>query len=203
MNILFLTKVLPYPPNNGHRNRTFHILKGLADKHNVSLVCFGDTERDKEREKGLRDYCSLVTIVASKKPQNKLVFFFSLLGGIFSGLPYAIRSRYSPDMKQTVENILREGKIDCVVCDSIYQAVHLPKQANSKIILTEHNIESLIIYRYLNTEKNIFKKAYAFLEWIKFWGFENKTWPFLINALSSLNRKGRQCSGELNRKILR
>lgn len=199
MNILFLTKELPYPPNNGHRNRSFHMLRGLAKKHDVALICFGDKEGGKDRT-GLGEYCSSITYIPLKKPQGKIGFFFSVLGGIFSGFPHAIASRYSLAMQEAVESLLKDGKADLIVCDSVYQSVHMPKHARVKTILAEHNIESLIIYRYFKTEKNIFKKIYAFMEWTKFRSFEDKTWPLFDKCLVVSEPEKQEISRRTNQR---
>jgi sugar transferase (PEP-CTERM/EpsH1 system associated) len=183
MNILFLTKEVPFPPDNGHRNRSFHMLEGLAKKHSISLICFGNSQTDENRIEGIKQYCDSITIIPAKKQQNRLSFLFLAFSGILSFLPNAIKSRYSPEMKEKVEKLLQNDKIECVLCDSIYQAVHLSKQKRAKTILAEHNIESLIIYRYFLIERNLFKKLYAFLEWVKFRSFENKTWPIFDKCM--------------------
>jgi len=46
VNILFLSLRFPYPPQRGDRIRSYYFLRGLAERHRVSLVCFADGESD-------------------------------------------------------------------------------------------------------------------------------------------------------------
>ena len=38
--VLFLSARLPYPPREGHQLRTWHVLRGVAAAHEVSLLSF-------------------------------------------------------------------------------------------------------------------------------------------------------------------
>lgn len=40
MNILFLSTWFPFPPDNGSKIRVYHLLRALAERHQVSLVAF-------------------------------------------------------------------------------------------------------------------------------------------------------------------
>src|SRR3989304_4197806 len=40
MRILFLTTDLSYPPQDGRMLRTYNVLRGLAQRHSIHLVCF-------------------------------------------------------------------------------------------------------------------------------------------------------------------
>jgi sugar transferase (PEP-CTERM/EpsH1 system associated) len=43
-HILLLTPQLPYPPHQGTSLRNWHILRGLAERHTVSLLSFAETD---------------------------------------------------------------------------------------------------------------------------------------------------------------
>lgn len=153
MNILFLTKEIPYPANNGHRMRTSNLLQGLERKNRVHLVCQQKADM----------------------AQAKWRVYWQAAIGLFSTLPFSIKRRYSPRMKKEINRILEEKTIDLIFCDSLYQAPYVSLNGNMKV-LCEHNIESMIIYRYLKLEKNIFKKIYAWTEFLKMRGYEHKMW---------------------------
>ena len=38
MNILFLSTWFPYPPDNGSKLRVYHLLRALAQAHEVTLA---------------------------------------------------------------------------------------------------------------------------------------------------------------------
>ena len=40
MRILFLSGWFPYPPDNGARQRVYHLLRQLSKEHEVALIAF-------------------------------------------------------------------------------------------------------------------------------------------------------------------
>ena len=42
MKVLFLTSRLPWPPDRGDRVRTYHFLREMAARHEVTLLSFTD-----------------------------------------------------------------------------------------------------------------------------------------------------------------
>ena len=43
MRVLWLSHVVPYPPKSGLLLRAFHLLKGVASRHEVDLVAFNQS----------------------------------------------------------------------------------------------------------------------------------------------------------------
>ena len=56
MKLLFLTGNLPYPPTDGWKIRVFSLVRGLARRHEVTVVSFMDTNRQSWR--GSADVCT-------------------------------------------------------------------------------------------------------------------------------------------------
>ena len=175
MNILFVTKELPYPVNNGHRVRSSHILKGLAKEHKIHLVCFGDQHTHKDQILAMQRFCASVTLVPENPNLAQWKKYFVAVVSLFSTLPYAVKLRSSKLMKDKVQNLLSTKNIELVIYDGIHMAWDLPSTPVRKV-LSEHNVESTIIQRYYHVEPNIWKKVYAYIEWRKMRGFEQKTW---------------------------
>lgn len=40
MKLLFLSTWFPYPPDNGSKLRVYHLLRSLAERHEVTLLSF-------------------------------------------------------------------------------------------------------------------------------------------------------------------
>ena len=172
MNTLFLTKEIPYPLNSGHRIRTFHLLKGLSRENNVQVLCFGDNS---EAAYEIEKHCASVNLIPDNKAAGKWQLYISALLNVFSITPLSIVCRYSPQLKKRVDEHITRQNPDIVFCDGIHMAPHISSNMKN-MILSEHNIESTIIRRYILVEKNIAKKIFAFLEWRKMRHFENKQW---------------------------
>jgi len=169
MKALFLVRDLPESRTSGYKKRNFYLLDELK-KTKVDVVLFREDQ-----------------IGGVSKKTNKLTDAFMSL---FSVLPFSIRSRYLPKVKERIENYLAANQVDIIICDSIYRALNIPLKSKCKKILFEHNIESIIIKRYADSEKNIFKKIFAYIEYLKLSDFEKKMWGKFdcVIACSSLDK---------------
>lgn len=173
MNILFVVREIPYPPNSGVRMRVWNVLERVAQNHRVALVCYGNKNEDIPEE--VDKVCSSIYMVDPVPSVKGLSLYFKMMLGLFSGLPHSVKSRFSPLMKQKVKDVIDAEEIDFIMCDSLYLAMHIP--FDGKItVLNEHNIESVIIERYARTETNILRMMYASYELGRMRRFEDKTW---------------------------
>ena len=171
MNILFITGELPYPPDSGHKKRSFHLLRGFGKKNSLFLVSFG---KDKDYPRQLREVCDYIDVV--KKPSyNKIVFFLQAFLSLFSKIPFNIHKYYSKEMTTKINTLLKKKRFDLIICNQLSQAQHILNK-NCIKIYTSQNIESTIIYRYYKITKNHFKKILLYLEWFKTLQFEKKVW---------------------------
>ena len=59
MKILFITEKIPYPLDSGGKIRTYHILKGLSQDHDVTLITTAEHEDQKKYIKQLNKYVTM------------------------------------------------------------------------------------------------------------------------------------------------
>ena len=173
MNILFVSREFPFPPDSGVKQRAWYVLEQLARKHEVHLVCYG-----RESDRQIKEVLSVlrsVQVVPAPAKKKGLSLYAAMLGGLFSALPFSVASRFSPDLKKHVDELLASRPIDLIVCDSLYQAIQF-EEGGRKVILNEHNIESVIIKRYQQVEKNPLRRLYAAYEGLRMEKFETRTW---------------------------
>jgi sugar transferase (PEP-CTERM/EpsH1 system associated) len=62
-NLLYLVHRVPYPPDKGDRIRSFHVLRFLARRANVSLACLADEPVPDATVSALRRHCRRLAIV--------------------------------------------------------------------------------------------------------------------------------------------
>ncbi len=176
MNVLFLTKELPYPMVNGYRMRTFHYLSALCGDNSVSVVW---------PKSGAEDAVDIAAVErlgcrVHQVPVCRFPRLVKLAGAIFrslfTGLPFSVAYRFSPSLYNYMRKTLRDGVYDLLVCDGIHMAPHVVFDSKARSILDEHNIESTIIARYAQIEKNFLLRIPAWLEERRFMRFENRTW---------------------------
>ena len=57
MRILFLTPQFPYPPHKGTTLRNYHLIAGLAARHEIDLLTFVESEDELRRPTPLSTFC--------------------------------------------------------------------------------------------------------------------------------------------------
>jgi glycosyltransferase involved in cell wall biosynthesis len=175
MNILFLSTRSPYPLISGHSLRTYHILKGAAQKHNVTLVTFvqlPEHELKEEHLKHLRSFCKAVYPFRIPVDLSRLKFAVSLFLNIFSPLPFVAKKYDVPAVRQKIREILKTENIDLVHVDMLPLRVYINEFEKLPKILVNHNVESIRLYRWSQVESNPVKKAYLGMQYPKLKAFE-------------------------------
>src|SRR5512141_498124 len=129
MRLLFLSLVFPLPVNNGHKMRTWALLRALAAEGNeITLLVFGQPEEMNGQEVPARSVCreiELIPLAVSNLTSGG--DYAGRLLGLFSPHPYAVRRFRSGDMRACIERYLAAARYDAVVCDTVYSVVNLPE----------------------------------------------------------------------------
>ena len=174
MNILFLSTRSPYPLISGHSLRTYHILKGAAQKHNVILITFIQLENELNEEnlRHLKSICQEVYTFRIPVGVSKFRLYTSLFSNLFSPLPFVAQKYDVPIMRQKIKEIIERDRIDLVHVDMLPLTVFITEFTHVPKVLVNHNVESLRLHRWFRTESNIIKKIYLGLQWIKLRKFE-------------------------------
>lgn len=117
MRILFLTQIIPYPPNAGPRVKTWNVLRYLAGRgHDVTLVSFV-REDELPHVPVLQEVCTAVHTVPISR--SRLADVGYLLRSNVSGRPFLIERDDLPDMRQLVRRLLRQNDYDVVHADQL------------------------------------------------------------------------------------
>jgi len=86
MRILFLTQIIPYPPDSGPRVKTWYVLNHLAGQgHQITLVSFVRPEEE-EYVATLRKLCSEVYAIPIRR--SRAANISSWLRSRFTGRPF-------------------------------------------------------------------------------------------------------------------
>ena len=126
MRILFLALTAPFPPTNGHRLRTWSMLRTLAaDGHEVSLLVLADGEHDGGDAGPLREVCRRLRVLEVPRPSGLRQYAGRLLAAL-SPLPYGVWRLRSAALRQAVAEELGAEAFDAVLCDGVYNMVNVP-----------------------------------------------------------------------------
>jgi len=155
MRILWLKSDLLLPLDKGGRLRTWHLMRHLAKRHDITYLSFA--ERGQEREiAGMREVARrVVTVPRSDPAKRSLLFYMDAARYLTNPLPYAVAKYQSASYKVQVQSLLRDGAFDLVVCDFLVPAVNLPKTLPCPAVIFTHNVESEIWRRHAETKASV------------------------------------------------
>ena len=177
MNILFLSTENPYPPDGGHHLRTFNVLKILASRHKVYFVGFAQDKSEFKYIPEIKKFCETVDIYKVSETGYNRAFFLLACKNVFSKQPLIAQRYFIPEARRRIKQLLVEGSIDLVHMDMLALGLYRGILGDTPVILTNHNVESLRIYRWMQIEKNLAIKCFLFYQYQKLRAFEQRICP--------------------------
>ena len=138
MRILFLSTWFPYPPDSGSKLRVYHLVRRLAQAHEVSLICFAFDTAEPAHAGDLLSLCANLQ-VAPVDP-----FVVNRTGALRTFLsPSPVVTRPIPVMSDLVADGLRTCAFDVVIASTDIMAPYLLSSQrvppSTARILEEHN----------------------------------------------------------------
>jgi len=120
MRILFLTQIVPYPPDAGPKVKTWHVLRYLVKSgHRVTLVTFC-REEEVPNLATLRQLCAEVIPIPIKRSRFSDVYYW--LKSHFSGRPFLIERDDLKAMRKAVSDVISKDNIDVIHADQLSMA---------------------------------------------------------------------------------
>jgi len=120
LKILFLTQVLPYPLDAGPKVRAYHMLRRLAERHEVTLVSFVRGDDTEEAVAHLRGICAAVHAVPIRRSAWRNVR--AGIVGLMTGRPITIVRDEMPEMAALLRKLVAEDGFDVVHADQLSMA---------------------------------------------------------------------------------
>ncbi len=173
MKILFLGPNLLLPLDKGGKLRTWHVLRHLAKRHDITYLCFSDgTERPANRD-GMRAVCNrLETIPRTDAVKGTLRFYADAARYLVDPAPYSVAKYRSAPFRERLAELLRTERYDVVVCDFLVPMVNCPERLPCPSILFTHNVESEIWRRHTETATNPLMRRALAQQWRRMLRFE-------------------------------
>jgi sugar transferase (PEP-CTERM/EpsH1 system associated) len=192
MKILWLNAGLLLPLDKGGKLRTWHLMRHLAARHDISYLSFADpSQTDADRE-GMREVAShLVTIPRTDPAKGTLRFYLDVARYIVDNTPYAVAKYRSEAFRSALEHLLSSGSFDAVVCDFLPPVVNLPEHLPCPAILFTHNVEAEIWRRHAENATNPAARFLLTQQWRRMLRFEQQALARfdLILAVSDADRQ--------------
>jgi glycosyltransferase involved in cell wall biosynthesis len=186
----------PLPANNGVKMRTWAMLRALAaEGHELTLATFADPAQPNGDSAELSAVCRHVESVPRVLHSlSSGANYWGRLKGAFSLLPYGVQQARSEEMERRIHTLLASQPFDAIFSEQADPLINLPPSLSVPVILNNHNLDHMILQRYLRFERNPAKKAYARLE-----GWKTRRWQqascrrsALALACSEFDRKAIQ-----------
>ncbi len=174
LRVLVVDEALPYPADSGKRLRTWHLLRRLARRHAVELLCYGaGGEASAGAVAALEGAGIRCHLVAPPAEAAGAGLYARLLANCFSPWPYSVAKHHSRRLRGALEELWRTGRFDLVQIEWTPYASHLGPDGPPHLIAS-HNIEAHIWRRRAEVGGNAAARLYFRLQAAKMEGFERR-----------------------------
>lgn len=165
MKILFLTQILPYPPDAGPKVKTWHVLRYLVTQgHEITLASFVRQEEEQYLDivRGLGIELFPVPIRRSRAAD-----FAFLLRSNLTGIPFLIERDNLPAMRRLVNRLISERNYDVIHADQFTMTQFAPmndgRAGHPVRVFDAHNANWLVLER-VKANARLFLKPVLALE---------------------------------------
>ena len=197
MNILWLSQLVPYPPKGGVLQRAYHLIHELAQYHTVDLIAFNQqdlmapffdstVEALDEARRELSTICRHIKFVPIECDKTRYGKHLLALKSIVTEDPYTINWLKSQGFGEQLKSFLNTYDYDLVHFDTISLIPYLKYVYDKPTVLDHHNIESHMLLRRADNERNKLKRWYFRQEGRRLEAVEKRVCPqFSLNITCS------------------
>jgi polysaccharide biosynthesis protein PslH len=175
MQILFLSRWFPFPPDNGSKLRINNLLRALAQCHQVTLLSFTEKEGDLKGSSIANDYCEEIRSVGWKpfdpKSQRAILGYFSLK-------PRSFIDTYSFRMGTLIKETLEKKHIDLIIASQVDMAAYYEIFRGYPALFEEVEI-SAFYQKYISAKQPLERCRHGVMWW--------KYKKFITRSMDSFN----------------
>ncbi len=173
MKLLWLNAGLLLPLDKGGKLRTWHLMRHLAARHDITYLSFSDPVQTAADRDGMREVCSrLETLPRTDPAKGTLWFYADAARYLVDQVPYAVAKYRSEAYRARVEHLLRTEAFDAVICDFLVPMVNMPEHLPCPAILFTHNVEAEIWRRHAENATNPAATYLLSQQWRRMLAFE-------------------------------
>ncbi|MFZ0547950.1 MAG: glycosyltransferase family 4 protein [Candidatus Promineifilaceae bacterium] len=180
MRILYLSQLVPYPPDAGPKVRIYHVLQYLASAgHDLTLVAFCRPEDKPEQLDHLRRFCREIYTVPMLRSRWRDIW--QLGRSLLQNRPFLITRDEVPAMTHLLRELVSQNPYDAVHADQLWMAQYAlsltensPSANHPMRVLDQHNAVFLIPQRLAAASGNPISRALLNLEEKKMAAYEKR-----------------------------
>jgi len=151
MKILFLTQIVPFPPDAGPKVKTYHVLRALIGQgHSVTLVSFVRPE-EVPQVAALQEICEAVHVVPIRRSRIADVGY--MVRSYLTTRPFLVERDDLRPMQKLVNKLVKEGDFHFIHADQLTMVQFALRGASAfpgkkpKVIFDAHNAVWSIVER--------------------------------------------------------
>jgi glycosyltransferase involved in cell wall biosynthesis len=159
-SLLWVNVRLLHPLIGGDRLRTYHMLRRLKRHCHIRYLCPLTPADSSEAVEHAAEYCDeLVTWPHDPVRSGSPAFYVrALANAVFGRRPFSCAKYANPEARRILAECLREARPgEVVVADYLMSFIHfdgLDLPARSPLVVFQHNLESLIWERHVQTARD-------------------------------------------------
>ena len=159
LRVLVLDEGIPYPPNAGKSTRTWNLLRRLATRHSVCILCYGHPNAPGTLE--ARNVGIDLRLVEPRANPEGWRLYVRLFLNLFSVFPYPVTKHYSHAFQRKCDELLKEDySWDLIQCEWTPYARFIAQTPKAPVLMATHNVESQIWARRARHAGNPFAKVF-------------------------------------------
>lgn len=134
MKILFISILLPHPyADHASAFWSYNVIRHLSKRHDISLISFVRSEKEKECTKYLMDYCRKVeTVILPQNPFRRVWNRVKLL----TLSPLAVSNSYCREMRNKIHAMVKRDKFDIVQMEYTPMGQYVSEITDSATIIS-------------------------------------------------------------------
>jgi sugar transferase (PEP-CTERM/EpsH1 system associated) len=161
MRVLWLKTDLLLPLDKGGKLRTWHLMRHLARRHDITYLSFAAPDEDSRHIEGMRQVATAVeTVPRVEVHKASLRFLAKAAWHVADPLPYAVGQYRSRAYRDRLVDLLATRCFDLVVADFLPPIVNLPESLPCPSVLFTHNVEAEIWRRHAETATGVRRTLY-------------------------------------------
>jgi polysaccharide biosynthesis protein PslH len=191
MRILWVKAGGLWPLTSGGRIRSFHTIRELSKRHEVSVITTHAPGDDVEELREQLAGCAGVSAPAyAADKQGSAGFAAALARSWASPLPVDLWRWRIPEVQRAAADRLASADIDVCIGDFLSAMPNLPRRARVPVVLFQHNVEH-VIWRRLAGTVPAWQRPLVEVEWRKLRRYERSACEgaTLTIAVSEADRK--------------
>lgn len=171
MKILYIAPKIPIPIDEGGKIVIQGEVKYLSKLgHKIDFVAYHRKNSPIKDFSEIEKYARIFLLDVDTR--NKI---FKAMLNIFSRVPYNISKYISQQLRNFINEYLKENQPDVVIVANLHMGYiidEIRKVSNVKVILRQHNVEGQLMKRFFDKQKNLFLRYYAKMQFLKFLSYE-------------------------------